>query len=132
MRIGDVGIGIYRGIGNAGFREWKKYLKPRNMVSDSSNYKYYYRWLCFYFCKLKKCDKCGKSNAGYQIWSLDGKKVVMNLCHDCYYHRSYKSKDGFTYCGYNAWLHEQFDNATENEIEAFIEKVEYRMRDWHV
>lgn len=59
---------------------WKKYLLPKYYNSPKSKhcyFKFYIRWLNFFFCKPRKCECCGKymdGSGGTHIWNIEGNK----------------------------------------------------------
>ena len=74
MTIGKLSIG-YR---SADAYAWKKYLIPKYYISPKFKHHYfrfYIRWLNFYFCKPRKCDCCGRyldGKGGTNFWDYDG------------------------------------------------------------
>ena len=111
MTIGKLSIG-YR---SADAYAWRKYLIPKHYISPKSKhdyFKFYIRWLNFYFCKPRKCDCCGKyldSKGGTNFWDYDGNKVVVTVCYTCRENKIYTDKRGCTHTGYNAWLYEVWE-----------------------
>lgn len=69
---------------------WRKYLYPQNFFKkpyEHHYYKYYYRWLIFFWCKPRKCELCGKymtSKGGYNIWDKNRDEILITICDPCY------------------------------------------------
>ena len=67
-------------------KKWYKYIIPHAIMPKNHEYfKYFYWWLWFYFCKQRKCEKCGQyveSNGGYREW-VNGDYVKRVICRQC-------------------------------------------------
>ena len=118
MKIGKLHIG-YR---THDSHRWKKYLLPKAYNSDRyykhDYFKFYYRWLNFYWCMPRKCECCGKympSIGGIHIWNYEGTQIITTICRNCVDTKKYTDKDGRVHEGYNAWIRETWDNERERK-----------------
>jgi len=115
LRIGRLNSDLYR---------WNRYLLPKAHYNDrylkDTYFKFYYRWLIFYWYIPRKCDQCDNyvdKYGSHHIYDCDG-KIIMTVCHKCYHSKEYTDIYGRKYCGSIAWMEEQWDkeNSKENRI----------------
>jgi len=118
MHIGK----LYFGYRDHDSHLWKRYLLPKAYNSDRKHkheyFKFYYRWLNFYWCMPRKCDQCGRyvdSNGGHHIWDTTGEHIIITVCNNCYYSKTYTDREGRKYYAYLAWLKEQRDKEMLNK-----------------
>ena len=120
INIGKLHIG-YR---DHDSRLWKKYLLPKAYNTDRiykhNFYKFYYRWLNFYWCMPRKCECCGNymtAAGGTHIWDREGENIHITICKNCCDNKEYVdiSDPSYVYKGYVAWLHEYW-NKEYNDI----------------
>ena len=111
MNIGKLHIG-YRSHDK---HLWKKYLLPKAYLSDKyfkhNFFKFYYRWLNFFWCMPRRCECCGNymtGAGGNHIKNFDGDKIVITICANCMDSKEYNGRKG-----YSAWLHEVWDKERE-------------------
>ena len=119
MIIGKLHIG-YR---THDSHRWKEYLLPKAYNSDRyykhDYFKFYYRWLNFYWCMPRKCECCGKymtSSGGVHVWNREGTEIIITICKLCEKYKTYIDDEGNIYHGYLAWLHETTDKERKGEI----------------
>lgn len=96
---------------------WKKYLIPRNIVSNHVYFKFYYRWLNFYFCMPLKCGSCGKyleNYSGARIYNREQTKLLITVCRTCKENKVYTNEDGTVTKGYLAWLRDMWEKEEMN------------------
>ena len=120
MKIGKLHIG-YR---KHDSHRWKEYLLPKAYNSDRyyrhHYYKFYYRWLNFFWCMPRKCDCCKKylsECGGTRLYSYQLPEFDMIVCKTCLNTREYTDAKGVTYRGSQAWLHEAYDAKKKKEKE---------------
>ena len=94
-------------------RRWKKYLIPKAYCKDKrykhSYFKFYYRWLNFFWCMPRKCECCGQymtSPGGTHIYDINGNNILKTICKNCKDTKEYVDNHGTIYKGYAAWLQE--------------------------
>lgn len=92
---------------------WKKYLIPKAYNSDRyfkhHYYKFYYRWLNFFWCMPRKCECCGKymtEAGGTNIYDRNGNNLLITICKPCKDSKECVDEYGIKHKGYTAWLHE--------------------------
>ena len=111
MTIGKLSIGNR----SADAYAWKKYLIPKYYISPKFKhhyFKFYIRWLNFYFCKPRKCDCCGRyldGKGGTSFWDYEGKELRVTVCYTCRENKIYTDKRGRIHTGYDAWLYEVWE-----------------------
>ena len=101
---------LYIGHRNNDAHLWKKYLMPKAYNSDRyfkhHYYKFYYRWLNFFWCMPRKCECCGKymtEAGGTNIYDRNGNNLLITICKDS---KECVDEYGIKHKGYTAWLHE--------------------------
>lgn len=110
-----VSIGkFYIGYRNNDPKLWKKYIFPKYYISPQYKheyFKFYVRWLNFFFTMPRKCDCCGKymdGSGGTTIWDMGGNTKLLTICSKCKDGKKFVDKDGREYTGYQAWLKEMW------------------------
>lgn len=93
---------------------WKKYIFPKYYVSPQYKhcyFRFYIRWLNFFFTMPRKCECCGKymdSTGGTHIWDMEGNTKLLTICKNCRDNKKFIDKNGIEYTGYSAWLQEMW------------------------